>query len=206
MLEQYTVRKVDTKLAKEFVKQHHYSHGIHNGPITYGMFDGETLVGVCAFATPASEAVCASLFGSEHNRKVTELHRLVLLDEIPHNAESWFVSRALKLLKQDRPQYVAVISFADGTQGHRGVIYQATNFGYYGTTGRHKFYLDDTGRLRHPRQNGVNITLAMAKEKGWEPVMRDAKHRYIILLPTSKSERKTWLRRLKLKSQPYPKL
>lgn len=203
----YYVAPVPASRGKEFVKEYHYSHGIHNGPMTYGMFraNGDELVGVLAFATPSSEAVCASVFGPEFKRSVTELHRLVLLDEVPHNAESFFISRALKLLRSDRPNYAAVLSFADTTQGHRGVIYQATNALYCGTTGRSTFYEDQTGRLRHPRQNGVNITLKAAKDRGWIPVKRDAKHRYLFLLPMSRSERKTWLSRLLLTPQEYPK-
>lgn len=204
--EAYYVAKVDAKSGKEFVKEHHYSHGIHNGPMTYGMFDrNETLVGVLAFATPSSEAVCSSVFGPEFKRSVTELHRLVLLDEVPHNAESFFISRALKLLRQDRPNYVAVLSFADTTQGHVGTIYQAANALYCGTTGRATFYEDETGRLRHPRQNGVNITTAEALARGWTSVKREAKHRYLFLLPMSRTERRIWMSRLLLTQQDYPK-
>lgn len=207
LADDYYVKKVAASMAKEFVKEHHYSHGIHNGPMTYGLLRtiDDSVVGVLAFATPSSEAVCASVFGPEYRRAVTELHRLVLLDEIPHNAESFFISRALKLLRSDRPKYAAVLSFADSTQGHRGVIYQATNALYCGTTGRAIFYEDETGRLRHPRQNGVNISKEDAESRGWKPVRREAKHRYLFLLPMSKTEKRTWMSRLKLTPQEYPK-
>jgi hypothetical protein len=207
LVDDYYVAKVATSEGKEFVKQHHYSHGIHNGPMTYGLFGvlDQSLVGVLAFATPSSEAVCASVFGVEYKRAVTELHRLVLLDEVPHNAESFFISRALRLLRQDRPNYAAVLSFADTTQGHVGTVYQATNAIYCGTTGRSTFYEDETGRLRHPRQNGTNITLKDAKARGWSPVKREAKHRYLFLLPMSKRERRLWMSRLLLTPQEYPK-
>lgn len=199
------VEKVAASIAKPFVREHHYSHGIHNGPMTYGLFDAEELIGVLAFATPSSEAVCSSVFGDEKKRSVTELHRLVLLDRVPKNAESFFISRALKLLKFDRPYYKAVLSFADSTQGHVGTIYQACNALYCGTTASATFYLDADGRLRHPRQNGVNITRDMAKEKGWSPVRRGAKHRYLFLLPQSKAEAKVLRKELLLDVMPYPR-
>ena len=201
----YWVSKIPSGLGKEFVKQHHYSHGLHNGPMTYGMFDGFDLVGVCAFANPCSEAVCASVFGVEHKRSVTELHRLVLLDEVPKNSESWFIVRALKALKQDRPNYNAVLSFADATEGHYGTIYQATNAIYTGTSGTATFYLDETGRLRHPRQNGVNIKPTQAKEMGWKPVKREGKHRYLYIMGNGKKHRKSLINQLLLESKPYPK-
>ena len=201
----YWVSKIPSGLGKEFVKQHHYSHGIHNGPMTYGMFDGLDLVGVCAFANPCSEAVCASVFGVEHKRSVTELHRLVLLDEVPKNSESWFIVRALKALKQDRPNYNAVLSFADATQGHVGTIYQATNAIYTGTSGKATFYLDQTGRLRHPRQNGVNIKTPDAKNRGWKAVKREGKHRYLYIMGDNKIHTKNLHKALLLESKPYPK-
>lgn len=198
----YRVEKIPTVLGKEFVKKYHYSHGIHNGPMCYGLLNGNDLIGVLAFATPCSEAVCASVFGIEHKRSVTELHRLVLLDEVPKNAESWFISRVLRQFKKDRPNYNAVLSFADATQGHIGVIYQATNAIYAGTSGKATFYLDPDGRLRHPRQNGHNISKEEAKERGWKPVKREGKHRYLYLLGNNK---KDLLSKVLLPSLPYPK-
>jgi hypothetical protein len=201
----YTVQKINSSVGKEFVKEHHYSHGIHNGPMCYGLFDGLDLVGVCAFATPCSENVCASIFGIEYKRSVTELHRLVLLDRIPKNAESWFIVRALKQLKIDRPYYNAVISFADATQGHIGVIYQATNALYTGMSGKATFYLDETNRLRHPRQNGVNTTPAIAASKNWKPVKREGKHRYLYIMPDDKKHKRELLKLLRLTAKSYPK-
>lgn len=199
------VKKAPTKEAKEFVIKYHYSHGIHNGPMTYGLYLEDELVGVCAFATPSSEAVCSSVFGEEQKRSVTELHRLVLLEEMPKNTESWFIVRALKELKKDRPYYNAVLSFADATQGHVGTIYQATNARYCGTSGKATFYIDLSGRLRHPRQNGVNITKEEAKNRGWKPVKREGKHRYLYLLPDNKAHKKKLLSDLKLQTLEYPK-
>ena len=199
------VEKISASMGKEFVKEHHYSHGIHNGPMCYGLFDGWDLAGVCAFATPSSENVCASVFGGGQKRSVTELHRLVLLDEVPKNSESWFIVRALKALKKDRPYYNAVLSFADATQGHLGIIYQATNAIYTGTSGKATFYLDPTGRLRHPRQNGHNVTKEEASERGWKAVQREGKHRYLYLLPNNKNHKKILETSLLLKSFSYPK-
>lgn len=203
--QRFVVDRIEAKIGKEFIKKHHYSHGVHNGPMCYGLFDNRELVGVLAFATPCSENVCASVFGVEHKRKVTELHRLVLLDHVQKNMESWFISRVLRQLKKDRPNYKAVLTFADATQGHIGVIYQATNAIYTGMSGKATFYLDQDGRLRHPRQNGQNITPEMALHRGWKPTKRDGKHRYVYLLPQDKKEAKTLQNMLLLKKQQYPK-
>lgn len=199
------VERISATVGRAFVIEHHYSHGIHNGPMTWGLFEDGELVGVIAFATPSSENVCASVFGSADRRSVTELHRLVLLDRMPRNTESWFIARALSALKQERPQYRAVLSFADATQGHVGTIYQASNAIYTGRSGRATFYLDADGRLRHPRQCGHNVTLAEARERGWTPTKREGKFRYVFLLGTP-SERRWSAKHLLLSSLPYPKV
>lgn len=186
----YSVARIPCKTAKEYIIKHHYSHGCHNAPSPcYGLFDGESLIGVLMFATPCSEAVRASLFGEEYKSCVTELHRLHVLDVTPKNTESWFISRCLKLLQIDKPQIRGVISFSDTTEGHSGIVYQATNAYRCGMTSKATFYIDSEGRLRHPRQNGVNITKRMASERGWQPITRYSKNRYIYILG-SKRERK----------------
>ena len=185
----YEIKRIPCKQAKEYIIKHHYSHGCHNAPSPcYGLFDGEELIGVLMFATPCSENVRASLFGEEHKTRVIELHRLHILDVTPTNTESWFISRCLKMLLQDKPQIRGVVSFSDMTEGHSGVVYKATNALRCGQTGKATFYVDKDGRLRHPRQNGINITTKMAEERGWTPVKRGAKNRYVYILG-SKSEK-----------------
>lgn len=199
-LSEFDVRIIPAKFAKEYIHENHYSRGSHNGPSPcYGLFHNLTLVGCLMFATPCSENVRSSVFGEEYKNAVIELHRLHIQDYAPKNTESFFISRSLKLLKKDRPEIMAVISFADPTEGHRGVIYQATNFSYYGTSGKSRFYLDEDGRLRHPRQCGKNITAKEAAKRNWISTMREGKHRYIYLM--SHKAKKL----IKLQSIPYPK-
>ena len=201
----YEVRRIPGGQGKEYIRTHHYSRSCHNGPMTWGLFEEEELIGVCAFATPASEAVRASLFGPEYKDCVTELHRLHIQDGTPTNTESWFISQALKGLKQERPLIKAVISFADSTEGHVGTIYQACNGLFCGSTARARFWRDTEGRLRHPRQNGHNVTPAEAKEKGWTAEMRDSKYRYVIPIVKSKSDKRWFKHHFRLTPQPYPK-
>lgn len=74
-----------------------------------------------------------------------ELNRLVLLDRIPANAESWFTSRALRIAAEHGIRGVTTFSDpsqfwqsqADGSRllvkrGHVGSVYQALNMVYLG--------------------------------------------------------------------------
>jgi hypothetical protein len=200
----YNVQRISGKLTKEFITANHYTHGCHNGPMGFGLYYSEQLIGVCAFATPCSENVRSSVFGKDYKDSVTELHRLFIFDGTPRNLETWFVSRALNMLKQEKPHINAVVSFADGSQGHFGFVYQALNAIYYGTSGKATFYRDMTGRLRHPRQNGVNITKETADTYGWVAEKRDAKYRYLFLLGTP-LQKKRMRKLLQVKQLPYPK-
>lgn len=201
----YEVRQIPGGQGRDFIKTHHYSRGCHNGPMCWGLFTGGRLIGVCAFATPNSENVRASVFGVEHKAHVTELHRLVVLDETPTNTESWFIAQALRGLKVYRPGVWAVLSFADESEGHRGVIYQATNALYQGTTGRARFWRDPDGRLRHPRQNGHNVTPCEATERGWVAEWRAAKHRYLYVIGDGPKHRRWLLTQITRPIVPYPK-
>lgn len=206
-LNDYSVELIDCETAKKYIIKNHYSHGCHNAPSPcYGLFDKNYLVGVLMFATPCSEAVRESVFGKEYKDWVIELHRLHCLDGTPKNTESYFISKCLKNLKKDLPRIKAVISFSDTTQGHQGIVYQATHFYYCGKTTQATFYIDQNGRLRHPHQCGENITLEKAKAKGWKPVKRLSKNRYLYILGSSKTETKKLIKlcKYKLVKDKYP--
>jgi hypothetical protein len=64
------------------------------------------------------------------------------------------------------------------------------------------FYLDGD-RLRHPRQNGVNISQKVAKSRGWIPVKREAKNRYLYILG-DKRQRKERKKLIIIEPQSYP--
>jgi len=221
-LSELSVRKMNSSKGRDFILEHHYSGSCHGGPMCWGLFQeidetdscgnehSERLVGVCAFATPISENVRRSIWqddcAEEMKNHVTELHRLVTLDECPKNTETWFISRALKGLKEYKPKYKAVISFADSTEGHSGIIYQASNAIYYGCTGENTFYRDGSGNLRAPRQNGVNISKEEAKERGWTPEKRKAKHRYLFLVPDEYESKDDVRQLLDVPEQDYPEV
>lgn len=192
-----SVAGMASKEGKAYIKNNHYSGGCHNGPMCWGLYDGDVLVGVCAFATPCSENVRRSIFGGDENKhRVTELHRLHTQDYLPKNTTSWFVARAIKGLVEYRPEIRAILSFADSTEGHTGTIYRALNFDYKGTGSQRWFYRDQNGILRHPRQNGVNISKKYAKGMGWVRERRNSKIKYLLIVANTKSEKRFWRKRV----------
>lgn len=123
-----SVRQINSQLARAVVELHHY---LHRKPVVshaFGLYEAEELVGVVTFGPPASRNVQTGACPSDPNL-VTELNRLWVDDRMERNTESFFVSRALKLL----PPRI-VVSYADTSFGHLGFIYRACNFLYAGWT------------------------------------------------------------------------
>jgi hypothetical protein len=198
----YHVLRIPAKTAKEYIHKNHYTHGSSGGPSPcYGLFDGESLIGVLMFATPISEDVRKCVFGPEHKDRVTELHRLHIIDGTPKNTESFFIAECLRRVVVDRPQTRAVVSFADSTMGHRGTIYRATNALFYGMVRPSKSYITPEGRLRPEKIDGIHVK---GEALGWVAVKRGEKYRYVWIVG-DRRERKKYAPLLRLVTKPYPK-
>ncbi len=206
------IKKVSLYQANLFYQAHHYLRGCSNSAMAYAVYrPGESKIIACvAFQTPVSENVRCSVFGSEYKKNVAELGRLAICPAVNLQASS-FMSRVIKAYVNDRqrkglsPIY-ALISFADTVQGHHGGVYQAMSWTYTGQSLSYStLYTDTTGRRRHRRQNGANITAEQAKIKGWTVSNeKGLKHRYIKLLG-SKRHKRRMRRMLRLKTLDYPK-
>lgn len=94
----------------------------------FGLFAEGNLIGVVTFGVPPYRTIQTGACPLEPNL-VLELNRLWVDDIAPRNTESWFVSRALKLMPP-----AIIISYADTAAGHAGYIYRALNFYYAGWT------------------------------------------------------------------------
>jgi len=79
-----------------------------------------------------------------------ELGKLCVLDEMPRNTESTFISKCIKYIKQHHPERKVLFSWADGIIGKPGYVYQASNF-YYGGKITTEMYIDSAGNRVHPR-------------------------------------------------------
>jgi hypothetical protein len=111
----------------------------------------------CPSTSPCSPPRSPALTPYEQS---IELSRLVLLDEVPFNAESWFVARCHHDLNLVGIR--GVVSFSDplprhrrdGTvvmPGHVGTVYQALNFVYTGRSKAHSVTLLPDGSVMHGR-------------------------------------------------------
>lgn len=153
--------------AKPFVEAHHYSGSFPATRLSCGLFRNgggrrAELVGVCSFAVPVNNASVPLQTGLEDHLAAVDLGRLVLLDDVPGNAESWFVSRAFRLLRREKPGVLSVIAYSDPVRrmasdggvimpGHCGMVYQALSAQLRGRSSARTDHVMPNGRIVSPR-------------------------------------------------------
>ena len=196
------VDRVPSKDVDEFCHRWHYTNTGGNMTWNYGLWDGVTLVGVVSYNLPTMPA-CSAYFGQDKWDWVVHMGRLVCAEHAPRNVESRLIAASLKLLKRERPVARAVVSYAAVIQNHVGYVYQATNALYCGMTQAGKYYIDDKGQRRAPKQ-GKNVSIPKALSRGWTVHYEPGKHRYVYLIG-DKRERKEARSLLKFPVLPYPK-
>ena len=131
----YTVEPCERKEIRDFIEKWHYSHNI-NGLLSqycFKLMDGDTMVGAMIYGG-LGMANCWKKY-AENKEDIIELRRLCCIDDTPKNTESYFIGKTLKWLLKNT-SIKKVISYADNTYGHKGVIYQASNFKHLGKTAK----------------------------------------------------------------------
>lgn len=134
--------------ATPFVKAHHYAGSMPVSRLSVGLFRNgrggrAELAGVCVFAVPINHASVPKSAGLDQHRAACDLGRLVLLDDVGGNGESFLVSRAFRLLRREKPAIISVISYADPVRrvdasgqvflpGHVGSLYAVMGSRYVG--------------------------------------------------------------------------
>lgn len=174
----YEVATIATdREARAFVEQHHYSGTFPAARARYGLYRRGEIVGVAVLSHPASEAALAAAVPLPCDRLAkVELGRLVLLDDVPANGESWFMARAFDMAR--RSGFEAVVSHSDPERrqtaagglvfaGHLGTVYQSLNATYLGRTPSRTWRLLPDGSVLSNRAIGK----LRDRERGWRYVL-----------------------------------
>lgn len=147
--EEFGVEIIDCmSAAKPFVLRHHYSRSFPASRLSVGLFRRTgvapaALVGVATFSQSMNNRCVPLHTGLGDHSQGVELGRLVLLDEVAGNGETWFLSRAFRELRREKPAVEAVISYADPMvrvdasgqvikPGHVGQVYAVMGAAYRG--------------------------------------------------------------------------
>jgi hypothetical protein len=174
----YQVVPIGYRAAEAFVVRHHYAGRYGSDRLRFGLLDrapradvagaipldrhGAWLVGVAVLGVPMSVGVLTRPFPRfAPYTETLELSRLVLLDEVAANAESWFVERAFRHAAAAGVR--GVVAFSDpvprsslagrpGMPGHVGIVYQSLGAAALGRGTRRSLVRLPDARRRADRQ------------------------------------------------------
>ena len=201
------VKPIDCKTARGYIAAFHYSKTMPDSSrFIFGLFYKEKLCGVCVFGMGCGKNQYTAIYRDIKNGEYIELTRLWLEDSLGRNSESYFISRCLKMLPEE---IRLILSFSDEKQEHYGYIYQASNFLYLGQNKGGKMLITEDGIQKHPRLLGIyKMRRPELKDYSNEELMNLLNYKYI---EGGRKFRyvyfkdKKLLKRLKIKSLPYPK-
>lgn len=193
----YKVYSIDSFLTYDWLLYKHYAKRIPSISFAFGLYDENNLMqGVITFGKPPSPPLCDGVCGVENRDYVYELNRLCVNEGLPKNTLSFFVSQSLKMLPD-----LIIVSYADTSQGHKGYIYQATNWIYTGLSAKRTERYDPNNPNKHSK------TLIDSNKVKYEDLAireRPQKHRYIYFTG-SKKHKKRMLKSLNYEIKEYPK-
>ncbi len=168
---QLFIKEINKLTAKNFYTKWHYLGDTgFISTINYGAYYNDILQGVISYGSPNATEVRGH-FDRYNQKGWWEIKRLAMVDSCPKNSESRFIAISMKLLRK-RFYVKGIITLADSSVNHTGIIYKASGFKYLGlTTPKMDFYVN--GKIK---QRGK--TRGMNGE--WKP--RPQKHLFLRLL------------------------
>lgn len=201
------IKQITRNECSEYILEIHYAKRWPSISFAFGLFVDDELCGVCTYGTPPSAPLRRGIAGDEYKGSVLELNRLCLKYNRKNEA-SFLVGNSLKLL----PKNKIIVSFADISQGHIGLVYQATNFIYCGLSAKRTDWKVKGKEHLHGQTiadefRGVkNRAQAMRDKYGDDFYLspRPRKHRYIFITG-GKKFKKAIKKLIKYKIIEYPK-
>ena len=145
----FTIEPVPRSAIQAFVHRWHYSHDTNGVQQTqcFALFDDMKMIGAMIYALPSMKSTAAK-YNPDNPLRCWELRRLCCIDDTLKNTESYFIGYTLRWLR-DNTEIKKVISYADETYNHRGVIYKASNFKHLGMTNKGKVIVYKNKKLTY---------------------------------------------------------
>jgi hypothetical protein len=216
------IQPINKDIAKDIIEKYHYSHILGPCSHTLGIFykndsefftDSSKLIGCIAYGLPIARLAVKSISSVLNPEQTLELTRLFIHDGYEKNIESYSIGQSFSWIKKNLPEVEILLSYSDPEQGHRGIIYQATNWLYQGTgfglVDKYKMSLtkDPYEWIHHRTIYDTYGTVSLKEiksivnQKFWIKV-ESKKHRYIYIL----KNKEYWMKNLKYPILPYPKI
>jgi hypothetical protein len=164
--------------AKYAVEHWHYSRVLPAGKLVkIGVWEDGQFIGYVIFGRGANNHI-ASPYGLEQT-KVCELVRIALKEH--ESPVSKIGAIAISILRKQSPELRLIVSYADPKQSHKGLIYQAMNWIYTGSSQAQRFTLRLDGTIEHKR----SAFSRFGTVKGLEKSEMLWKHKYLYPLDSA---------------------
>ena len=178
------------------------------GADTHKFFDevSDKLIGCIVYGSPVARHGVKSISPDIDFDEVWELKRLWIEDGHGTNIESYCISQSIKYIKNNYTNIKVLMSYADPTENHLGLIYRATNWKYQGNKVSHfgrmyQYRFTDEEQWLSPRAMnnkigvcGLKDVLKVYPDIQYKRIKR--KHRYLYFT-CSKTEQKKIVKQLK---------
>lgn len=171
--------------ARTLVALFHYARGGSNTAVfVHGLYARSSghLKGI-AWWLPPTRVACESVNRSQWTR-VLALTRMVMMPDVPRNACSFLLARAVDQIKQDG-RFISLVTYADESQGHTGAVYRAANWTYVGRTGPYPRWIDPKTGQQVAVKATNNRRVAEMLAKGYVKQGSFHKHKYVLHLSHS---------------------
>lgn len=182
----FKVVEICRDVANKVILKNHYSKKIYSGStIHLGVFKNENLCGVLQYGYAMNPASQASVVAETEIDEYLELNRMWLSDELGRNSESMAIAYSIKYIKHRHKKIKWIQSFADERCGKYGIVYQASNFEYFGEHEATFWTLDgiiyhNSLMTRDPKLSKSAKFLQDNKEKATSEKLRQFRYIYFI--------------------------
>lgn len=176
----WSVRPVAHAEAVAFIEANHYAKGASKTSVyRFGMFHflaPDVPLGVTLWLPPTK--VAAQSVDPVRWRQVLALSRMAVAPGMPKNSCSFMLGRAVRAIRRDR-RFVALVTYADESQGHDGHVYRASGWEYCGRTGAQPRWVDPSTGRQVATQATKTRTAAQMAALGYARAGRFHKHKFI---------------------------
>ena len=179
---EWEVRSVPLKDARLLVVEYHYAKGGSNTACyVHGLYNKITgvLHGI-VWWLPPTRVACESVNRDEW-KKVLSLTRMVMIPGTPKNACSFLLSRSVRLIKKEG-RFVSLVTYADESQGHTGLVYKASNWTYVGLSAPSPRWIDPVSGRQVAKKSTKTRSVSEMKALGYINQGSFRKHKYVLHL------------------------
>jgi hypothetical protein len=138
------VKVVSKNLVENFIINKHYAKTWTSANLIFGVYhiednthkffneQNEKLIGCVLYGHPVGFRVVKSISENLTNGQVWELKRLWIEDGYGTNIESFVIAKTINYIKINHAEIKVLISYADPSVNHIGIIYRASNWLFQG--------------------------------------------------------------------------